>query len=257
MKKKCNYFVYLILFVCLTLSYKSVLCQSILPKILHMDNIGINDTLFTQNLHYSIYKLADLYEYYYIQYPSVGMDFQKIPMYATDDIPEIYKCYLTEHASMFTFKVSKGSIDDTLFSYYNGEFFGYYFMIPYWKSPHDNNGNASLYPESFFYDTNKKRMFLSDSLSYSLQLQINQVLKENYLKAKENDKTESISNYRYVFFEYDYGEKPHLIDSGINATTCINLSSEYIKEFQHVLKDFCEKNNCSRIRFSCRVPICD
>lgn len=255
MKKKCNYYIYyLILFIWLNIPNECVICQSIPPKILHMDSIGINDTLFTQNLHYSIYKLAEQYEYYYMQYPSVGMDFQKVPM---DDIPEIYKCYLTEHAPNFTFLVTKGSIVDTFFSYYNGDFFGYYIIDSYWKSPKDTKGNASLGAKSFFYDENRKIMFLSDSLIYNLQLQINQVLKENYLKATEDNKTVSISNLRYVFFEYDYGKKPHLIDSGINITTCINLRSKYMKKIQHVLKKFCKKNNCRRIRFSCRVPICE
>lgn len=254
MKEKCNYYIYLILFIWLNITNKCVLCQSIPPKLLHMDDIGINDTLFTQNIHYCIYKLTEQYEYFYMRYPSVGMDFQKVSM---EDIPEIYKYYLTKHASMFTFDVSKGLSFDTIFSYYNGAYFGYYIFDSYWKLPTDTKGNASLRKVSLFYDANENIMFLSDSTICYLQSQIDHVLKENDSKATENNKTVSIENFRYVFFEYDYGKKLHLIESGINDTTCINLSSKYMKKIQHILKIFCKENNCRKIRFSNRVHICD
>ena len=232
MKKKCNNYFVLILLIWLNLTNKCVLCQISPPKLLHMDDIGINDTLFTQNIHYSIYKLIEQYEYFYMQYPSVGTDFQKVSM---DDIPEIYKYYITEYASMFTFDVSRGLFFDTVFSYYNGAYFGYYFFDSYWKSSKDTNGNASLGQVSLFYDANEKIMFLSDSLNCCFQFQINKVIKENNLKITENNKTVSILNSKFVFFEYDYGKKPHPIDSGINDTTCINISSKYMKKMQHIL----------------------
>ena len=100
MKKKCNNYFVLILLIWLNLTNKCVLCQISPPKLLHMDDIGINDTLFTQNIHYSIYKLIEQYEYFYMQYPSVGTDFQKVSM---DDIPEIYKYYI--HTSVLWTKV--------------------------------------------------------------------------------------------------------------------------------------------------------
>ena len=252
MKNIHNYYFFLILVIWINIPCKSVFTQSVLPKILY--NSGIDDTLFTQNIHYSIYQLAEQYEYFYMNYPSVGEDLQKVSM---EDIPKLYKYYLIEYARFFTFDVRNGLLFDTLFSYYNGDYFGFYVFDSYWKSPKDDRGNATLHRVSLFYDANENIMFLSDSLEYCLQSQINHVLKENYLKVTENNKTVSNANFRYVFFEYDYGKKLHLIESGINVNTFINLSSKYIKKIQHILKLFCKKNNCRRIRFSYRVHICD
>lgn len=245
MKTKSIIFVRSLMFIyALGMMQTVSLCQDIPPKLLHTE--GMNDTTFTQNLHYCIYKMAEQYEYFYLVLPSCGEDLFKVPL---DEYPKQYVDFLKKNASSFTFTNQK----DTMTAYYNGDYFGYYLYDLFWKAPKDEYGNASIRPMSFFYDTEGFIMTIPDSIVQAFESKIRRALLSCHsLKfiSHRNSNVDSDVNCQYVFFEYKVGEKVRLMDISANMIPSQKINRIYLRKIQRITDYYCKTYQYGMIRFS-------
>lgn len=212
-------------------------------------NSNINDTVFTQNIHFCIYKLAEQYEYYYMAYPTTCEELLKS---ITDPFPELCINYLEENAPLFDFLIR----DDTLFAYYNCNFFGYYYFEPYWKSPNGENGNASLYQVTLFYDSTGLIMCYPDSIRSSFEYEIRNICKSFYIQKRKkalDNESELFVNCKYVFFEYKQGSDIQKINTGVNSENPIIPNPLLLRKIKRIARLFCKEQKCNTIRFSCPI----
>lgn len=217
--------------------------QILPPKLLHCD--VIDDTSFTQNLHYCIYKLAEQYEYFYLVYPESGKDLLKIPF---DDYPKLYVDFIRGNADSLSFNIQ----EDTLLAFYNGEYFGLYTFDSFWSVSDDEQKYRWIGQYSLFYDKDGLILILPDSIACSFESMVNTIFQSNRgnksLYVKKSERGTNI-NCKKVFFEYEVGGKVHLMKRDESITMSRKRKIQ-VRKLSRIAYQFCKTYHCAKIRFS-------